>query len=90
VTILAETGITSFDIIEAESELVAVYMTEHSSVIFVFFFLSEYSNIVYFSTSISSLYYGGFIFTLIPINCVFSIQSIILGLKSVFNMIVFV
>lgn len=91
ISVLAESGRTPFDLIEAESELVAGYMTEHSSVIFVFFFLSEYSSIVFFSTIISILFYGGFIFNTFIINTIyFTIQPIVLGIKSIINMIIFV
>ena len=57
---LAETSRTPFDLQEAESELVAGFFTEHSSVPFVFFFLSEYSSIVLFSTLTSILFLGGY------------------------------
>ena len=59
-SILAETSRTSFDLQEAESELVGGFFTEHSSVPFVFFFLSEYSSIVLFSCLTSILFLGGY------------------------------
>jgi NADH-ubiquinone oxidoreductase chain 1 len=58
-SILAETSRTPFDLQEAESELVGGFFTEHSSVPFVFFFLSEYSSIVLFSTLTGILFIGG-------------------------------
>ena len=43
-----------------ESELVSGFMTEHSAVIFVFFFLAEYASIVLICVLISLLYLGGY------------------------------
>jgi NADH-ubiquinone oxidoreductase chain 1 len=43
-----------------ESELVAGFFTEHSSVPFVFFFLAEYASIVLFSSITSILFLGGY------------------------------
>ena len=43
-----------------ESELVGGFFTEHSSVPFVFFFLSEYSSIVLFSALTAILFLGGY------------------------------
>jgi NADH-ubiquinone oxidoreductase chain 1 len=95
IAILAETARTPFDLQEAESELVAGFFTEHSSVPFVFFFLAEYSSIVLFSCITAILFLGGYnipnIFSwMLPSvsvvdmlhNSIINIYSIILGLKT--------
>ena len=83
ISILAETSRTPFDLQEAESELVAGFFTEHSSVPFVFFFLAEYSSIVLFSCISSILFLGGYNFPEIIMNgSIINLQSIILGLKT--------
>lgn len=87
-SILAETSRTPFDLQEAESELVGGFFTEHSSVPFVFFFLSEYSSIVLFSCLTSILFLGGyslpnFITYLFSLNDLFiNIPSFVLGIKT--------
>ena len=66
-----------------ESELVSGFMTEHSAVPFVFFFLGEYSSIVLFSCISAILFLGGYNMPELFINdTIFNIQSIILGLKT--------
>nr|QWL17554.1 NADH dehydrogenase subunit 1 [Chroogomphus rutilus] len=83
IAILAETSRTPFDLQEAESELVAGFFTEHSSVPFVFFFLAEYSSIVLFSCITAILFFGGYNFPEIIVNnTIINLQSIILGLKT--------
>jgi NADH-ubiquinone oxidoreductase chain 1 len=83
ISILAETSRTPFDLQEAESELVAGFFTEHSSVPFVFFFLAEYCSIVLFSCITSILFLGGYHMPELFINDSFiNLQSIILGLKT--------
>ena len=83
ISILAETSRTPFDLQEAESELVAGFFTEHSSLPFVFFFLAEYSSIVLFSTITSILFFGGYNMPEMFINDSFiNLQAIFLGLKT--------
>lgn len=58
---IAETNRAPFDLAEAESELVSGFMTEHSAVIFVFFFLAEYASIVLICIFSSILFLGGYL-----------------------------
>jgi NADH-ubiquinone oxidoreductase chain 1 len=48
------------DLAEAESELVSGFFTEHSSVIFVFFFLAEYASIILICILMTILFFGGY------------------------------
>jgi NADH-ubiquinone oxidoreductase chain 1 len=59
---IAETNRPPFDLAEAESELVSGFMTEHSAVIFVFFFLAEYASIILICIFNSILFLGGYLF----------------------------
>ena len=91
IAILAETSRTPFDLQEAESELVAGFFTEHSSIIFVFFFLSEYSSIILFSCITSILFLGGYNMPELFVNDTFiNLQAIVLGIKTVLICFVFV
>jgi NADH-ubiquinone oxidoreductase chain 1 len=58
---VAETNRAPFDLAEAESELVSGFMTEHAAVVFVFFFLAEYSSIVLMCILTSVLFLGGYL-----------------------------
>jgi NADH-ubiquinone oxidoreductase chain 1 len=58
---IAETNRAPFDLAEAESELVSGFMTEHSAVIFVFFFLAEYASIVLMCVLTTMLFLGGYL-----------------------------
>jgi NADH-quinone oxidoreductase subunit H len=56
----AETNRNPFDLAEGESELVAGYHVEYSSVKFALFFMAEYSNMVVAAFMVSTLFFGGY------------------------------
>nr|QGZ08698.1 NADH dehydrogenase subunit 1 [Saprochaete ingens] len=58
---MAETNRPPFDLVEAESELVAGFFTEYSGSPFVFFFLAEYSNLILMCASTTMLFLGGYL-----------------------------
>lgn len=65
ISTIAETNRPPFDLVEAESELVAGYFTEYSASPFIFFFLAEYSNILFMAILTSILFLGHY---LLPFN----------------------
>jgi NADH-quinone oxidoreductase subunit H len=61
VSTLAETNRTPFDLAEGESELVAGFMVEYSSMTYALFFLGEYANMFLMSAMTTTLFLGGWL-----------------------------
>jgi NADH-quinone oxidoreductase subunit H len=58
---LAETNRAPFDLVEGESEIVAGYFVEYSSMSFALFYLGEYANMILISAMTSVLFLGGWL-----------------------------
>ena len=61
ISVLAETNRLPFDLPEAESELVAGYNVEYSSMSFALFFLGEYANMILVSAMTVTFFMGGYL-----------------------------
>jgi NADH-quinone oxidoreductase subunit H len=61
ISALAETARAPFDLTEAESELVAGYQTEYSSMAFALYWLGEYANVLLMCTLNAVLFFGGYL-----------------------------
>jgi len=61
ISALAETARAPFDLTEAESELVAGYQTEYSSMSFALYWLGEYANVLLMCALLATLFSGGWL-----------------------------
>lgn len=61
ISALAETARAPFDMTEAESELVAGYQTEYSSMSFALYWLGEYANVILMCALNAILFWGGYL-----------------------------
>jgi NADH-quinone oxidoreductase subunit H len=59
-SVYAETNRTPFDMSERDSEIVAGYHTEYSSLKFALFFMAEYAHMVVAAALIAVLFFGGY------------------------------
>ncbi len=89
ISALAETNRPPFDLVEAESELVAGHMIEYSSTPFLLFFLGEYVAIVLMCALMTILFLGGWLppFDFAPFTWVPGIIWFVLKVSLVFFMI---
>ena len=88
VSALAETNRPPFDMVEAESELVAGFMVEYSSTPFLLFFLGEYVAIMTMCALATILFLGGWLppFPVAPFTWVPGVVWFVLKLSFMFFM----
>jgi NADH-quinone oxidoreductase subunit H len=86
---LAETQRPPFDLLEAESELVAGYMVEYSSTPFLLYFLGEYMNIILLCTLMSIMFLGGWLppVAVFPFTAVPGVLWLLLKIMVLFFMV---
>jgi len=90
VSALAETSRPPFDLPEAEAELVSGYNLEYASMGFAFFFIAEYTNIIFMSFFSSILFLGGWL-PLFNLTILFFISPIFwFALKSISIIFLFI
>ena len=76
----AETNRNPFDLAEGESELVAGYHTEYSSMKFALFFMAEYSNMTVAAIVLSTLFLGGYQVPFAPVDVLRANPKALLGI----------
>jgi NADH-quinone oxidoreductase subunit H len=89
VAALVELNQTPFDMSEAESELVAGFATEYSSMKFGLLFLSEFSNSFVMSAVLVTLFLGGWRLPLVPYEWYAPVAPVVFILKTYIVIFVF-
>ena len=86
VSALAETNRPSFDLPEAEAELVAGYQTEYSSTLFMLYFLGELAATFLMCAMITILFLGGWLppFDIIPFSMIPGVVWFLLKMAFIF------
>lgn len=87
---LAENNRTPFDLPEAESELVAGFATEYSSMRYLFFFMAEWGNMFIAAAIVVTLFLGGWQFPHVSQNPVVmnALQFVTFMIKCLFLVLV--
>jgi NADH-quinone oxidoreductase subunit H len=81
--VFAETNRNPFDLPEGESEIVAGYHLEYSSLKFALFFMAEYCHMVVGAALIAALYFGGYQIPWLPRPVLEAHAGLLLTLKLV-------
>ncbi len=77
VSALAETNRPPFDLVEAESELVAGFFVEYSATPFLLFFLGEYVSVLLMCSMCTILFFGGWLPPSWPLGFIPGVDAIL-------------